>query len=571
MLARLSIRNLLLIEALDLEFHSGLTALTGETGAGKSILLDALALSIGERARADLLRSGASQASVTAVWQLPANHPVWQSLVHQDLDLDSHEPLILRRNLRQAGQQSARQSGSKAFVNDQPVSLNLLRGLGQQLVEIQGQYAQHGLLDPRQHALLLDTALEPAEQPLLSGLSAAWDQLSRARRALAEMQARVAQLEAEREYLSHHSEALLTLAPELGEDEALAAQRTRLQQRDTVIEVLRKSLAQLSGDKGAEAQTYAVVRLLERLNERVGDRLVPVLGALDGALTQLSEASEFLRDQLYEEESDPQSIDAVEERLFALREAARRYQVSPDALPAVLADMQAQLATLDDASAALMQLEGETSAAETHYQQQAGAVSKARQRAAQRLEARTAEELPDLKLNKARLAVQLEALPDDKQGARGLERVEFHVQTNPDLPAGPLHKVASGGELSRFMLAMKVALSGAEKGLTLVFDEVDAGVGGATAAAVGQRLQRLAQQQQILVVTHSPQVAAASDQHWRVEKYETEGATRTAIQALSAEQRQEELARMLSGSNVTPEGREAARALLASARSAEQN
>ena len=558
MLTRLSIRHFLLIEQLDFEPHSGLTALTGETGAGKSILFNALGLTVGDRANSDLIRSGADHASITSTWQLPDTHSVWHSLDEMGLVYSHDEPLVLRRILKP--------DSSKGFVNDQAVSSGYLKTLGSYLVEIQGQFAQHSLLNPQNHLAVLDTALDKDDMACLGLTAEAWRRLRESRKIHAQQQEDISQLEAEREYLEHNVIELRQLAPEIGEDQQLAMQRLRLQHRDSLLEGLGKALDTLQGEQSAEDQTHKAAAILARLDAQGGDGLTAAITALDHALSHLAESADAVRDLVYVTKEDDTHPDEIEERLFALREAARKHKVEADELPSVLTTMEAQLNTLDTSRQTLEASAQELQAATDNYHRQAQALSQARTKAARRLEQQTTRELPDLKLAKARLHIGITSLPDNKWGERGCDAIQFEVQTHPDLPSGPLHKVASGGELSRLMLAMKMALSGAENGVTLVFDEVDAGIGGATAAAVGQRLQTLAQRQQILVVTHSPQVAAASDQQWHVSKNDDHPGTLTNIQQLDETTRLEELARMLSGSDITTPGREAAAALLVSAR-----
>ncbi|HWA43414.1 MAG TPA: DNA repair protein RecN [Hypericibacter adhaerens] len=551
MLVGLAIRDVVLIDRLDLSFAPGLSVLTGETGAGKSILLDSLGLALGERADAGLLRPGAEQASVTAEFDLPASHPANALLAEQGLAVEP--ALILRRQLGRDGR-------SRAFVNDEPVSVGLLKRLGETLVEIASQASQSGLMDSATHRDLLDAfgSLRAASRQA----AAHWQDWQGAKAAREAAEARLAAARRDEEFLRHAVTELAALRPEAGEETVLANERSMLMNREKLGEALTGALTAISGDGSADERLAQAQRRLDRIAEKAGDALQPVLAALDRAASELAEAVHALQSVAAALDADPGRLEKVEERLFALREQARKHNRAVEALPALLAEMEAQLEALDDQSGGLAELGRREADAGAAYRKSAEALSKGRGDAARKLDRRVNAELAPLKLEKALFRTRLEALPDAQWGPNGLERVHFEIATMPGAEPGPLGKVASGGELSRLMLALRVVLAGSDPVSTLIFDEVDAGVGGATAAAVGARLKRLADDLQVIVVTHSPQVAALGSHHWRVHK--TLGKSpRTEVEPLDDRGRREEIARMLSGAKVTDEARAAADRLMA--------
>jgi DNA repair protein RecN (Recombination protein N) len=554
MLLSLSVRDVVLIDRLDLACAAGLSALTGETGAGKSILLDALGLALGARADSALVRHGAEQATVSAELALAPRHPARAIL--DELGLAGDDTILLRRQIATDGR-------SRAFVNDQPVSIAGLRRIGESLVEIVGQFEQRGLLDAATHRELLDSFALLAEPA--ASVAAAWRQWQDAVAARDAAAATLAAARRDEDYLRHAVTELDALKPEPGEEQRLAEIRLRLANREKLAEALQGAAADLSGQRGAEALLAAAGRRLARIADKAGDAIAPLLAALDRAGAEAAEAAALL-DRLTGELADqPQRLAAVEERLFALRDLARKHDTTVDGLPALRRRLDETLAALDDQGGAVSRLTQAEAKARQTYQKSAAALGKARKAAAARLDRAVAAELPPLKLEQARFRTTIETLPESGWGPAGCERVAFEVATNPGTPFAPLGRVASGGELSRFLLAIKVALAAAAPVPTLVFDEVDSGIGGATAAAVGDRLQRLSAAVQVLVVTHSPQVAALADHHWRVEKSGAgngEG-VRTRLVVLDAGGRREEIARMLSGARVTGEARAAADRLLA--------
>ncbi len=557
MLARLSIRDVVLIDQLDLALEPGFAALTGETGAGKSILLDALGLALGARGDAKLVRHGSEQAVVTAAFELGDNHPVRALLRERGLDSDG--PIIIRRAMGADGR-------GRAFVNDQPATIALLREVGDRLVEIQGQAEQHGLADPATHRPALD-AFAGLERELaaVAAAHAGWREAVAARDGFAAMASQAASDEA---FLRHALTELEALDPKPGEETQLQSERQLLMNRERLVESLNGAMAELSGARPVEAALRGARRHLERVAAKAGGALDPVLGALDRAAIEVAEVVRLLESVGASIEGDSSRLQFVDDRLFALRDVARKHRVDVSGLPQLRQEVAAKLAAITDSSAERARLEKRAAEARTAYIGQAETLSAARKAAAAKLDKVIAKELPPLKLEKARFATRIEPLSEGDWGAEGRDRVAFEVSTNPGTPLGPIGRIASGGELARFMLALKVVLARSGSAPTLVFDEVDSGIGGATAAAVGERLARLGRDVQVLVVTHSPQVAARATHHYRVEKLVRGAAkTTTRVEPLAGEKRREEIARMLAGAAVTDEARSAADALMAGGKS----
>ncbi len=548
MLTSLSIRDVVLISRLDLQFSAGLSVLTGETGAGKSILLDSLGLAIGARGSGSMVRSGADRLSVTATFQIPPTHAAFAILQEQDLDAHTDEDLVLRRTISSDGR-------GKAYINDQPVSMGLLRQIGDTLVEVHGQFDTHGLLNPNTHRGILDSfGVKPS---LLSAVKTAYQAWQDAKAARASAEERLAKARAEEDYLRHACDELATLAPEPGEEDTLAERRRFLQNSGKLMEAVQSAQADLSN---LDTPLGNAVRALDRAAEVAGDMFTSALEGLERARIELDEVSALLAPMADDMDLDPAQVETLEERLFALRAAARKHNVTVDDLPQVLDNLKARLQALDDGAGGLDALARQESACHQAYREAATTVSAARKTAAKQLDARVSDELPPLKLEKARFVTEVDT-DDTAAGPAGFDAVRFVVATNPGSPPGPLAKIASGGELARFMLALKVVLTDADPVPTMIFDEVDAGIGGATAAAVGERLARLAANAQILVVTHSPQVAAQGRTHMQVRKDGKDQMT-TTVAPLSQAERLEEIARMLSGAHLTDEARNAAAALL---------
>jgi DNA repair protein RecN (Recombination protein N) len=557
MLIGLSIRDVVLIDRLGLSFRPGLCVLTGETGAGKSILLDALGLALGRRADAALVRPGAEAAAVAAEFAVEPGHPAAALLAEAGIAADLGGTIVLRRLVAADGR-------SRAFVNDEPASVGLLRELGDSLVEIQGQGEQRGLLDPATHRALLDDFAAHEVTP--AALAERWQDWRRALAMEADAARRLAEIRAEEDLIRHHKAELDALAPDGDEEETLAARRTLLQSAERLGEAVGDAVAELDGDGGAQAGLARALRRLERVRDRAQGLLDDAVAAAERAITETAEALAALGHAAQVLDIDPKALEAVEERLFALRGLARKHSVQVADLTRLREEFAARLAGIDSGTEELAALKEASAAARTGYIAAAAAVSRARQQAATRLDKAIAAELKPLRLDKARFRTVLTSLDEGDWGEHGTERVHFEVATNPGAPFGPLARIASGGELSRFMLALKLVLSGTSSVPTLIFDEVDSGIGGAVAAAVGERLQRLGTRLQVLVVTHSPQVAARGAHHWRVAKSQAERETVTRVEELDADTRQEEIARMLSGSTVTSEARAAAASLIAGAR-----
>ena len=548
MLTGLSIRDVVLIEALDLEFANGLGVLTGETGAGKSILLDALGLALGARADSGLVRAGADKAQVTASFDAPAN--VVALLGENDIEIDVGEPLLIRRSVKADG-------GSKAFINDQPCSAALLRDVGASLVEIHGQHDDRGLLNPRGHRALLD-AFGRCDTATVAANFTSWHEakvrLDIAREAL-ENAAR------DQEWLEHAVAELAAFNPQPGEEEELAGERSDMQKGERIAEDLKAVLESFDGPKSGLALIRSAARKLDRLAD-AHPLLAEALTSLDRAVIEASEAEDKLNAAARAIEYEPARLDEIEERLFELRALARKHNVAPDGIIALQERLTAQLQSIEAGGEGLALLEAEVAAKHAAYVTSATVLSERRRASAAKLDAAVKVELAPLKLDAAQFQTSVEQLPEERWAASGMDRVEFLISTNPGAPFAPLAKIASGGELSRFILALKVALAEEGGAATIIFDEIDRGVGGAVAAAIGERLARLAQHTQLLAVTHSPQVAAKGKAHYFIAKSSQGTVTRTGVVLLDNEARSQEIARMLSGAEVTDEACAQAKRLL---------
>ncbi len=551
MLRSLSIRDIVLIEALELDFSPGLTVLTGETGAGKSILLDALGFALGRRPGRDLVRAGRPEGTVTAAFELGRTHPL--AAVLDELGLPGGAELILRRIASADGP-------SRAFVNDQRASAETLARIAALLVEVHGQHDDRSLLDPRAHRPLLDAFGGLEAQ--VSDLRALWAARQAAARRLVDAEAARAKAEAEADFLRHSTAELERLAPEPGEDAALGAERRLIKQAAGLAEEVVRATALLSeGASGALADALQrLTRIADRASGEIVGRLEASITAIDRTMVELAAAEDGLAELRDALSFDPGRLEQVEERLFAIRGLARKHAVQPDELAALAEDFSRRLAELDASDARIAALEAEAQTAGRAYQAAAAALCAARRQAAAALDAAVTAELGPLRMEAARFLTEISP---GEPGPEGADQVRFTAAINPGTPAGPIDRIASGGELSRFLLALKVRLAGRAEGLTLIFDEIDRGVGGATADAVGRRLVRLARAGQVLVVTHSPQVAALGDHHLRIAKTGDAQTTRTEVTALDAAARKDEIARMLAGGRVTDAARSAAAALMA--------
>ena len=551
MLTALSIRDVVLIEALELEFGAGLGVLTGETGAGKSILLDALGLALGRRGDSALVRSGAAQAVVTATFDAPP--AVTALLADNGLEIDADEPLIVRRIVKADG-------GSRGFVNDQPASASLLREIGGMLVEIHGQHDDRGLLAAAGHRTLLDAYARGGTREVAAA-HAAW---RAAEEALASARDGIAAAQRDRDWLEHAVAELSALAPEAGEEETLAERRRTMQRAEKIASDLDTVTGHLEGSAGAMTHLRQAARALERI---AGDHpaLAEALAAVDRAVIEGAVAEEKLRDAALALMHDPRQLEEDEARLFELRAMARKHRVQPDDLAALEQELRERLERLNAGEDGLADLDARVAATRAAYRAAAQALTEIRTSAATRLDAAVAGELAPLKLDAARFRTVVAPLDERDWSAAGQDRVEFEIATNPGAPFGPLAKIASGGELSRFILALKVALAETGGAATMIFDEIDRGVGGAVASAIGERLARLAEATQLLVVTHSPQVAARGAAHLLIAKSSDGTVTRTGVRPLDSDERREEIARMLSGATVTDEARAQAVRLLETA------
>jgi DNA repair protein RecN (Recombination protein N) len=555
MLARLSIRDIVLIERLDIEFSRGLAVLTGETGAGKSILLDAFALALGGRGDAGLVRHGVEQGQVTAVFDVPKGHPA--AAILSDNGLDDTGEMILRRVQLADGR-------TRAFINDQAISVQTLKAVGTALVEIHGQHDERALVDAATHRRLLD-AFAGLEKDV-AALEILWEARRAAHAALEQHGAGMERAAREADYLRHAADELKKLKPRDGEETALAERRTAMMQGEKIAGDLREAQDAVSGNHSPVAALSAAVRRLERRAGNSPALVEPAVKAIDAAINALEEADQHLTAALIAADFDPNELERIEERLFALRAASRKHSTPVDGLAALAAKYAADVALIDAGAEQLKKLESSAAEADKRYNAAATKLSAARTKSAEKLNKAVNAELTPLKLERAKFSTQIDS-DFASPGPQGFDRVEFWVQTNPGTRPGPLMKVASGGELARFLLALKVVLSDRGSAPTLVFDEIDTGVGGAVADAIGARLARLASKVQVMAVTHAPQVAARADQHLLISKDALDKGKRVAtrVNSLAADHRREEIARMLAGAEITTEARAAAERLIKAA------
>ncbi len=549
MLHTLSIRNILLIESLDLDFQPGLNVLTGETGAGKSIFLDSLGFVLGWRGRSDIVRQGAAQGEVMAEFSLTDNHPARAILDEAGYSTD--DGLILRRTNSPDGRK-------RAYVNDKVCSGELLRALSETLVEIHGQNDDKGLLDPKGHRAHLDDFAGASNQ--VKAVRSAWRDLITARKALVEAQAALEEASRDADFLRHSVQELDELSPEVGEDAELDTRRRLMQASARIRESISKAYSAVSMD-GAEGLMSDAIRWLEDAAPQAGGHLEEPVEALGRSLSELADAQRGIEDALTAMYFNPSDLEHLEERLFAIRALARKHNVQSDELPELTETFRTRLLDIDTGADHILVLRGAVTEAEATYDALASALSQTRREAGGQLDTAMGAELVPLKMERAEFTTQISEA--NQAGPEGRDRVVFTVATNPGAPSGLINKIASGGELSRFLLALKVCLTSRASGLTMIFDEIDRGIGGATADAVGRRLADLSESGQLLVVTHSPQVAALGGHHWQVSKSDDGQNTLTEVRPLDADARVDEIARMLAGDSVTAEARSAAVVLLA--------
>lgn len=555
MLRALIIRDIVLIDRIDLEFGDGLSVMTGETGAGKSILLDAFALALGGRGDASLVRKGAEQGQVTAVFEPASGHPVFNLLSENGVGEDS--TVILRRVQSSDGR-------TRAFINDDPVSVQLLKRVGAALVEIHGQHDDRALIDTSAHRQLLDAFAGLTSQA--DALAALYEGWADDRQALLDKEAQIASVRENADFLTHALDELKALDPKANEEEALAQRRQLMMHAEKISGDLEEARNALAGDGTAHARIGAVLRKLERQEAGMAKVLGPVADALERVLSETNDARERVDQAITDTQFEPSALEEAEERLFALRALSRKHKVAVDGLPELVIRLEGDLAALDAGEQELDELKRSEVAAAEAYRKAAGELSRKRHEAATGLDEVVTSELPPLRLEKARFITHVETCASEEGGPGGLDRVAFWVQTNPGTEPGAMMKVASGGELARFILALKVVLAARGSAPTLIFDEIDAGVGGATASAIGERLARLAEGLQVVAVTHAPQVAALASGHMCISKEALpsagEEAVATRVIALDDAERREEVARMLAGQTVTDEARAAADQLI---------
>lgn len=554
MLESLSVRNVVLIDKLDIEFAGGLSILSGETGAGKSVLLDSLGLVLGQRADTALIRSGTDKLSVTAVFSaLPPDSPL--AALAEENDIELEDSLVVKRTVAADGK-------SKIFINDQPVSLKLLKEFGAGLVEIHGQFDNQGLLNPANHLEILDGYGQyPAE---LNEVRTAYEKYRQAGKERREAKIRLRNSREEEDNLRHWVDELIKLKPVVGEEDELNRRRSEIMNAEKLVESLNAAYSALNGTTDVVSAIRRAQSAVDKADTIVNGKYRDIADILEQALINAEEAVRSIEDASSDLSYNQNEAENIEQRLFALRDAARKHQVGIDELPRKLEEMQQRLSAVELGEDRLTSLLREEERCRSDYLEKAGRLSVLRRQTAEELDKNIMRELPPLKMEKARFITLVEKLPESGWSPTGIDNVCFTVSTNPNSPQGPLNKIASGGELARFMLALKVNLVKTAGSMTMVFDEVDAGIGGATAQAVGSRLAALAENVQVLLVTHSPQVAACGSHHFKVEKKTQNNITTTYVSLLSEEEREEEVARMLAGEKITDEARAAAKVLIKS-------
>lgn len=552
MLQSLSIRNVVLIDKLDLDFKSGLSVLTGETGAGKSILLDSLGLVLGNRAETSLIRQGEDKLSVTAQFSLQKQTPALRALL-DEYEIEADDELLIKRSLTRDGK-------GKIFINDQPAGAKLLKEIGKYLVEVHGQFDNQGLLNPANHLDVLDAY--GAYKPLAERTAAAFAAYKKARAARQEAEKNIARAKEDEENLRHWVDELEKMNPRPDEEDELGKKRQEMMNAEKIIDSLNYAYGALTERADVQGAIRSAQSAMDKANTLVDGRYQTIIDMLDQALIDISETINELEEVSHNVSLNQNELENIEERLYALRGLARKHNVAVSDLPQTLADFRNRLSTIELGEEGIAALRKAEDTAKLDYVKAANELSSARQAAALQLDNKVMSELPPLKMEKARFVTVVEKTDESGWSEKGFNNVYFTVATNPNSPQGPLNKIASGGELARFMLALKVNLAQSSSVATMIFDEVDAGVGGATAQAVGERLARLARDVQVLVVTHSPQVAACGNNHFKVEKSTADNVTTTTVRELTKIEKSEEIARMLAGEVITDAARAAAKVLM---------
>lgn len=552
MLQSLSIRNVVLIDKLDLDFKSGLSVLTGETGAGKSILLDSLGLVLGNRAETSLIRQGEDKLSVTAQFSLQKQTPALRALL-DEYEIEADDELLIKRSLTRDGK-------GKIFINDQPAGAKLLKEIGKYLVEVHGQFDNQGLLNPANHLDVLDAY--GAYKPLVERTAAAFAAYKKARAARQEAEKNIARAKEDEENLRHWVDELEKMNPRPDEEDELGKKRQEMMNAEKIIDSLNYAYGALTERADVQGAIRSAQSAMDKVNTLVDGRYQTIIDMLDQALIDISETVNELEEVSHNISLNQNELENIEERLYALRGLARKHNVAVSDLPQTLADFRNRLSTIELGEEGIAALRKAEDTAKLDYVKAANELSSARQAAALQLDNKVMSELPPLKMEKARFVTVVEKTDESGWSEKGFNNVYFTVATNPNSPQGPLNKIASGGELARFMLALKVNLAQSSSVATMIFDEVDAGVGGATAQAVGERLARLARDVQVLVVTHSPQVAACGNNHFKVEKSTADNVTTTTVRELTKIEKSEEIARMLAGEVITDAARAAAKVLM---------
>lgn len=552
MLQSLSIRNVVLIDKLDLDFKSGLSVLTGETGAGKSILLDSLGLVLGNRAETSLIRQGEDKLSVTAQFSLQKQTPALRALL-DEYEIETDDELLIKRSLTRDGK-------GKIFINDQPAGAKLLKEIGKYLVEVHGQFDNQGLLNPANHLDVLDAY--GAYKPLADRTAAAFAAYKKARAARQEAEKNIARAKEDEENLRHWVDELEKMNPRPDEEDELGKKRQEMMNAEKIIDSLNYAYGALTERADVQGAIRSAQSAMDKANTLVDGRYQTIIDMLDQALIDISETVNELEEVSHNVSLNQNELENIEERLYALRGLARKHNVAVSDLPQTLADFRNRLSTIELGEEGIAALRKAEDTAKLDYVKAANELSSARQAAALQLDNKVMSELPPLKMEKARFVTVVEKTDESGWSEKGFNNVYFTVATNPNSPQGPLNKIASGGELARFMLALKVNLAQSSSVATMIFDEVDAGVGGATAQAVGERLARLARDVQVLVVTHSPQVAACGNNHFKVEKSTADNVTTTTVRELTKIEKSEEIARMLAGEVITDAARAAAKVLI---------